>query len=546
MDNTIRNHKERQSNFELLRIILMFFIVAHHLMGQSGALDNAVGFNAIFNHTIGHAARISVNVYIMIGCYFMVGKAFQGKRFVKLWLTKFFYVVSIASLMFFFVPDSISKTWFFWAFFPIWGWQYHLWFVGIYLILILLAPFLNRFLPCERAVYKKLLIVLLVLIVGWCSTHSMEDTYLDCVGWFVFIFLLMGYYKIYLRESIPGKKRWLLLSVVIYGNLVFLLVAPKLGFNGGTFQLLSKWAGQYLSDYKSFPNLLSAFSLFHFFSKLSIGTINWINWLSTSTLAVYLVHQVGGFYPYLWEDILHVSLFINSPLWPVYFICVMIFLFLTITLFDKSRIYYLEQPLMRTREVRYVCHSLDCFYAPVDGVSVCREETPYPQSKREKGKALQLVAAILMILFALSNIHYPIKVQNELSIHFAGENWNASNYVESGISNSEDIFTWSNGNRIVFRELIFENAIDKELSVTVLGSYNGTQTCRILANEQLIYDGVVNDRCDIKVVIPSILGKAINLSIELPDAVSPLQLGLSQDNRVLGIQLYQISICPLK
>ena len=61
--------KERSSNLELLRLLAMFCIVANHLVGQGDVLRDASGVNFLFSFFVGNAARISVNVFLIIGCY---------------------------------------------------------------------------------------------------------------------------------------------------------------------------------------------------------------------------------------------------------------------------------------------------------------------------------------------------------------------------------------------------------------------------------------------------------------------------------------------
>lgn len=63
--------KERSSNLELLRLLAMFCIVANHLVGQGDVLRDASGVNFLFSFFVGNAARISVNVFLIIGCWFM-------------------------------------------------------------------------------------------------------------------------------------------------------------------------------------------------------------------------------------------------------------------------------------------------------------------------------------------------------------------------------------------------------------------------------------------------------------------------------------------
>ena len=63
--------KQRKSNYELLRILSMLLIVAGHLVEQSGLLayDNPNLFIACL---LGSASRVAVNLFLILGCWFLV------------------------------------------------------------------------------------------------------------------------------------------------------------------------------------------------------------------------------------------------------------------------------------------------------------------------------------------------------------------------------------------------------------------------------------------------------------------------------------------
>lgn len=78
--------KSRTSNFELFRIVSMFLIIAGHLTSEGGAFsDNTSGVTRDIVILMGSGARIAVNLFIMIGCWFMVDSEFSSKRILKLY-----------------------------------------------------------------------------------------------------------------------------------------------------------------------------------------------------------------------------------------------------------------------------------------------------------------------------------------------------------------------------------------------------------------------------------------------------------------------------
>ena len=296
--------KERSSNLELLRLLAMFCIVANHLVGQGDVLRDASGVNFLFSFFVGNAARISVNVFLIIGCWFMADASFRGSRFVKLWLEELFYTVILTLLMVCFYPADVKPNYVIAAFFPVFG--YNHWFISGYLVLILLSPFLKKILEMRPERLKKLVLLLFAFTCIWSSVRPFENETMDTLVWFCSMFVFAGWYKKQVcRGGDPGMEKsgsgsrggWLYLFAAAAGYflLCLLTVRPMLGSCGTVMYEASVWAGQFLQDYKALPNLLIAFCVFRFFLGLEIGSRRWINFFSTSTLAVYIVHQLFCF-----------------------------------------------------------------------------------------------------------------------------------------------------------------------------------------------------------------------------------------------------------
>ena len=76
--------RERNSYFELLRIVSMLAIVLAHISGQAFDRDLVPVSGDVFMHIIGYGSRIAVNLFLMTGVWFMVDSEFHGKRVLKL------------------------------------------------------------------------------------------------------------------------------------------------------------------------------------------------------------------------------------------------------------------------------------------------------------------------------------------------------------------------------------------------------------------------------------------------------------------------------
>jgi len=368
-------NKKRQSNFELLRILLMIMIVSSHLVWQSGAIEFQVGKIVYFSYFIGSSARIAVNTFLMLGCYFLVDSDFNSRRILSIWLQEFFYTVGITLIVFFTHPGSVSITELKWACFPIFNfWRNH-WYISVYLVFLFVSPFLKRVLQGSKTYLRKFCTVLILSVSLWCTFHyGQEDVFLDCLCWFTLIYVFIGYAKKYIMNQLHGKWRYLFLSGG--GYLLLLVVAhADLYMQNSTLygKLLLKlvpWAAQYLGDYKSLPNFVIAFSLLVFFEKLRIKPNKIINFFGSSTLAVYIVHQTNALIPIIWNDIFNANKYMSSYSWVLYIPVMEMVLFICVTIFDKFRICILEKPLLNSKPCRFICNCMDKFYSDVDYVTI--------------------------------------------------------------------------------------------------------------------------------------------------------------------------------
>ncbi len=94
MQNSINNNKFRQSNIELLRIIAMFLIIAHHYAIHSGFnfSTTAITINRLWVQFLQIGGKIGVNVFILIFGYFLIySKTIKTTKILKLWGTVLFY-----------------------------------------------------------------------------------------------------------------------------------------------------------------------------------------------------------------------------------------------------------------------------------------------------------------------------------------------------------------------------------------------------------------------------------------------------------------------
>ena len=144
--NSIAIKKTRDSNIELLRIVCILMIIAHHFaIHPVWNFDtNSITANRVLVQALCIGGKLGVNCFLLISGYYLVGsKGRSIKSIARIWLQIFFYSVGITLLF-----VALGKTEFnikslVSACLPITTvtWDY----ASTYFVLILFTPFLNVF-----------------------------------------------------------------------------------------------------------------------------------------------------------------------------------------------------------------------------------------------------------------------------------------------------------------------------------------------------------------------------------------------------------------
>jgi len=165
-----------------------------------------------------------------------------------------------------------------------------------------------------------------------------------------------------------------------------------------------------------------------------------------------------------------------------------------------------------------------------------------------KGSLYMMVFCFLLlaIIFGCSKEKIPIYKLGS-SITF-GKGGTAGQYQKKGWSSPEAGFTWTDGNS---SELLMK--IDKPKSDIIMTADLGPltvpgklekQRVAININGKKAGEWVVNAPGEYKLDIPQdyLKGSELNITFELPDAASPLELSVSEDSRKLGLGIKTIKL----
>ncbi|MBO5144524.1 MAG: acyltransferase [Lachnospiraceae bacterium] len=236
--------KNRQLNYELLRIIAMLMIVCLHYLGKGGLLPepsgadmNAVGYMAWLIEAF---CLVSVNVYVLISGYFGVDSisvqtdenpiSFRKvlRRPCKIWHQVLFYSLTIGCIALLIGAQEFDLYQFFSYCFPIV--TEHYWFASAYVVLCLLMPFLNAGFSRLRQKEIEYLLAGLLLVFSISKTVLPMQLPWDKDGydvlWFVILYLTGAYLKRYewkfLKDRWKSGVLYLGSTAVIFASFFFL------------------------------------------------------------------------------------------------------------------------------------------------------------------------------------------------------------------------------------------------------------------------------------------------------------------------------------
>lgn len=341
--------KERQSNIELLRIITMFFIVAHHYVVNSGLYEigspifnSGFTFNAFFTMITGAWGKIGINIFVLITGYFMCKSSVSLKKFYKLLFEIVFYNFlvylflcainvlnfDIKQLLISLIPIKRIATDF----------------VGCYLILYLLIPYLNILINnMSKKQHIYLITICLFVYTLYGSLAWFTYVNMNYVSWFIVIYFIGSYLRIY-NDKILNNKTIINLAFVLINLITVLAVlfCVYYSIKTGKERFYSL-----VMDSNNVLALISSISIFLFFKSLNIKYNRFINTIASTTFGILLIHanriEMSN---WIWHILINpVVLFKAGETLAILKYTVLVFV--VCSLIDLIRIKFIEKHLMK-------------------------------------------------------------------------------------------------------------------------------------------------------------------------------------------------------
>lgn len=298
-------NKERNSSFELLRIISMLAIIFIHISGHgqvnlhtSGVTLNIINYLLIFSATL-------VNTFVLITGYFQCEKNIKLKNIFKLNNAMWFYSVVICTIMFIFdlsVVHPITKLDLAQSYLPIQFGGY--WFTKMYLVLYIISPFINCALnnSTQKRHFSYIVIgIILFSILPMCTNNLFYD---NGRGFTIENFVLLYIIGAYLKKYPINKSRLLgvysksKINVILLFTAFFLLtfnfLLYKLGISlpagGGILGYMHNVFSKFFTAYCNPFIIIGSTCIFLIFSQMNIKS-KFINKIGGLMFGVYLIHE---------------------------------------------------------------------------------------------------------------------------------------------------------------------------------------------------------------------------------------------------------------
>ncbi|MDN6967829.1 acyltransferase [Oenococcus sp. UCMA 17063] len=279
-------NKQRQSNFELLRVFAMLLIVFHHVDLIIPVWPRDLNFYQMFLiNFFGDFGKVGVNLFVLITGYFMCNKKIRTKNVVRIWIETVFYgwltlcvgllighSFQLKSLLSFIFPVLFSLRWF----------------ATAYLIVYLFIPFLNPIIKTNKAKNILFLFFILLFVLSIMPTIRLNPGYSD-VGWLIFVYLLGGFfakYSVDINRFFSARFTFISSFIVFFLIICVLYLSLILGKNISIFKAIPDYL---MIQNSSFLSLIFSILIFFIFLRIKIQS-NFINFVASLMFGIYLFH----------------------------------------------------------------------------------------------------------------------------------------------------------------------------------------------------------------------------------------------------------------
>ncbi|MCL2735238.1 MAG: acyltransferase [Propionibacteriaceae bacterium] len=333
----------RESGLEIFRILMMVLVIGHHMITHGGdywSVDMP-SWHSVVRDAMLMGGKVGVGGYVLISGYFLcTSQTFHWIKVVRLIVQT--STVSIVTAVVFLLafPETRTPRTFVEAAFPLLTLVW--WFATVYIGLYLVSPFLNTLIrQMSRRDHRRLVVIGLVL----CSvlpTVVNNNIFTNNLLWFVFLYFLAAYVRLYPGRVWDHAWVWAAVAVVSYlapvGLVEYLSINPLPEYWGTIFHVS-------LMDYNSLFTLGASFGAFLVFLRWKIGSYPVVNLIASTTFGIYLIHEHPLMRTYIWSRLAPAEHFGEGSQFFWYAPLCVATVFLACMVLDLARQWLIEKPI---------------------------------------------------------------------------------------------------------------------------------------------------------------------------------------------------------
>lgn len=340
-----KNSKQRQSNFELMRIICMFLIILHHYAVHGGLLGlptDSTGYKV--GLLLLPLGKICFDAFIALSMWFMVDvRVAKFERFLKMWMQVFFYSV-VFTIIAYLYGANITGVDFLGSLFVMFGNSHG--FAASYMIFLLLLPFIiktTQNITKEQARY--LLLIVFMIQVGSQILGAFIQ-YTQPLSSEIILFILCYVISLNIKKW-PINDLFSDVSCIACIAITFfsVYITYNLGYNGIHTQCID-FLFRVLGDESSLLYIASGYSVLHFARKINVPYNRLINLIATSTFGILLIHDHNFFRTIFWKEIIRTQVHFDSEHTFIRVIIYSFGIFISCSVLDYLRQILLEKAVL--------------------------------------------------------------------------------------------------------------------------------------------------------------------------------------------------------
>ena len=343
--------KKRDSNLELFRIVTMLLIVAHHYVVNSGLRNELFlypfGIKELSFFVVGAWGKVGINCFVLITGYFMCTSKITLRKFIKLILQIEFYTIAIYLIFVFTGYETFSLGAFLKTLIPVYSITDN--FIQAFLVFYLCIPFLNVLIHNINERMHIRLVLLCLFVYTVIGTIPVFEIRMNYVSWFVVIYFIASYIRLYPKAIFNSTKFWGYATIVtVFVSMLSVLSCLVITFKTNIDFFREPY--YFVADANKILAVLTSVSAFLFFKNLKVKYSKFINIVSSATFGVLLIHANSKTMRYwLWKETLNVSGSFSSQYIYIYIhlVASVLAIYAICTIIDLLRIRFLEKPFFK-------------------------------------------------------------------------------------------------------------------------------------------------------------------------------------------------------